>query len=103
MTKKTVFFSTSSKQEDLGIPGTDGLIYVVDSADRDRIDQAREELKKMLGEQERFWSGLKSTGSFKVVTRKKHKTKNKALDSCFFVAFASDPIHPIVGPWKWIT
>ena len=32
--------------------GTNGLIYVVDSADRDRILQAKEELEKMLGEQE---------------------------------------------------
>eukprot|EP00435_Cladocopium_sp_Y103_P032698 s548_g8.t1 len=32
--------------------GTNGLIYVVDSADRDRIFQAKEELEKMLGEQE---------------------------------------------------
>ncbi|CAJ1434379.1 unnamed protein product [Effrenium voratum] len=32
--------------------GTDGLIYVVDSSDRDRIQDAKEELEKMLGEQE---------------------------------------------------
>ena len=32
--------------------GTNGLIYVVDSADRERIRQAKEELEKMLGEQE---------------------------------------------------
>lgn len=32
--------------------GTNGLIYVVDSADRERILQAKEELEKMLGEQE---------------------------------------------------
>merc|ERR1712056_96736 len=32
--------------------GTQGLIFVVDSSDRDRIDDAREELAKMLGEDE---------------------------------------------------
>merc|ERR1719272_103926 len=32
--------------------GTQGLVYVVDSADRDRVDIAREELGKMLGEEE---------------------------------------------------
>ena len=32
--------------------GTDGLIYVVDSSDRDRINDAKEELDKMLMEQE---------------------------------------------------
>lgn len=32
--------------------GTDGLIYVVDSSDRDRIHDAKEELDKMLQEQE---------------------------------------------------
>ena len=32
--------------------GTDGLIYVVDSSDRDRIQDAKEELDKMLQEQE---------------------------------------------------
>jgi small GTP-binding protein len=31
---------------------TDGLIFVVDSNDRDRVDDASEELKKMLGEEE---------------------------------------------------
>lgn len=31
---------------------TDGLIFVVDSNDRDRIDDSAEELKKMLGEEE---------------------------------------------------
>ena len=31
---------------------TDGLIFVVDSNDRDRIDDAAEELKKMLAEEE---------------------------------------------------
>merc|ERR1712072_665939 len=31
---------------------TNGLIYVVDSNDRDRIEDAREELKKMLAEEE---------------------------------------------------
>ena len=31
---------------------TDGLIFVVDSNDRERIDEAAEELKKMLGEEE---------------------------------------------------
>lgn len=30
--------------------GTDGLIYVVDSADRERINDAKEELEKMLKE-----------------------------------------------------
>eukprot|EP00438_Fugacium_kawagutii_P017662 Skav201279 [mRNA] locus=scaffold2058:156040:156755:+ [translate_table: standard] len=32
--------------------GTDGLIYVVDSSDRDRIQDAKEELDKMLQEQQ---------------------------------------------------
>ncbi|CAJ1348968.1 unnamed protein product [Effrenium voratum] len=32
--------------------GTDGLIYVVDSSDRDRIQDAKEELQKILAEQE---------------------------------------------------
>merc|ERR1719254_242516 len=32
--------------------GTQGLIYVVDSSDRDRVEDAREELMKMLGEEE---------------------------------------------------
>ena len=32
--------------------GTDGLIFVVDSNDRDRIDEAAEELKRMLNEPE---------------------------------------------------
>merc|ERR1712087_902666 len=32
--------------------GTQGLIYVVDSSDRDRVEDAREELFKMLGEEE---------------------------------------------------
>merc|ERR1719492_87471 len=32
--------------------GTNGLIYVVDSSDRDRSDGAREELTKMLSEEE---------------------------------------------------
>merc|ERR1712029_1142101 len=32
--------------------GTQGLIFVVDSNDRDRIEDAREELKKMLEEDE---------------------------------------------------
>ena len=32
--------------------GTNGLIYVVDSNDRDRIEDAREELTKMLNEDE---------------------------------------------------
>merc|ERR1711975_3052 len=32
--------------------GTNGLIFVVDSNDRDRIEDAREELNKMLGEDE---------------------------------------------------
>jgi len=32
--------------------GTNGLIYVVDSNDRERIEDAREELHKMLNEQE---------------------------------------------------
>lgn len=31
---------------------TQGLIYVVDSNDRDRIEEARDELKKMLSEEE---------------------------------------------------
>merc|ERR1712227_379092 len=31
---------------------TDGLIFVVDSSDRDRIEDAREELEKMLGDAE---------------------------------------------------
>ncbi|CAJ1452538.1 unnamed protein product [Effrenium voratum] len=34
------------------LPGTNGLIYVVDSNDRDRIEDAREELNKMLNEDE---------------------------------------------------
>merc|ERR1712210_177507 len=32
--------------------GTHGAIFVIDSSDRDRIDDAREELNKMLNEQE---------------------------------------------------
>merc|ERR1719281_214479 len=32
--------------------GTQGLIFVVDSSDRDRIEDAREELQKMLREEE---------------------------------------------------
>merc|ERR1712059_227832 len=32
--------------------GTDGAIFVVDSSDRDRIEDAREELFKMLNEEE---------------------------------------------------
>merc|ERR1712194_61240 len=32
--------------------GTNGLIYVVDSNDRDRVEDAREELTKMLNEDE---------------------------------------------------
>ncbi|CAJ1402862.1 unnamed protein product [Effrenium voratum] len=32
--------------------GTDGLIYVVDSLDRDRIQDAKEELEKILAEKE---------------------------------------------------
>merc|ERR1712046_177207 len=32
--------------------GTNGVIFVVDSSDRDRMDDAREELAKMLGEDE---------------------------------------------------
>lgn len=32
--------------------GTNGLIYVIDSSDRDRIEDAREELTKMLSEEE---------------------------------------------------
>merc|ERR1712060_489310 len=32
--------------------GTDGVIFVVDSSDRDRIEDAREELTKMLSEKE---------------------------------------------------
>merc|ERR1712032_727088 len=32
--------------------GTNGLIYVVDSNDRDRIEDAREELNKMINEDE---------------------------------------------------
>lgn len=34
------------------IQGTKGLIFVVDSSDRDRVDDAREELEKMLGHDE---------------------------------------------------
>ena len=30
----------------------DGLIFVVDSSDKDRIEKAREELKKMLAEED---------------------------------------------------
>lgn len=33
-------------------PGTDGLIFVVDSSDRNRIDLARKELHKMLEEED---------------------------------------------------
>merc|ERR1712217_867260 len=33
-------------------PGTNGLIYVVDSNDRDRVEDAREELNKILSEDE---------------------------------------------------
>merc|ERR1712203_45055 len=33
-------------------PGTQGLIFVVDSNDRDRVEDAREELHKMLNEGE---------------------------------------------------
>ena len=33
-------------------PNTDGLIYVVDSSDRNRISLAKEELHKILGEEE---------------------------------------------------
>merc|ERR1712072_89435 len=32
--------------------GTEGLIFVIDSSDRDRIDNAREELSKMLADEE---------------------------------------------------
>jgi small GTP-binding protein len=32
--------------------GTDGVIFVVDSTDRERLDDAREEIFKMLGEEE---------------------------------------------------
>merc|ERR1711879_92972 len=32
--------------------GTNGVIFVVDSSDRDRIDDAREELFKLLGDEE---------------------------------------------------
>merc|ERR1711979_78875 len=32
--------------------GTKGVIFIVDSSDRDRIEDAREELTKMLGEPE---------------------------------------------------
>merc|ERR1712230_320715 len=35
-----------------GYTGTNGLIYVVDSNDRDRVEDAREELTKMLNEDE---------------------------------------------------
>merc|ERR1711924_191305 len=31
---------------------TDGVIFIIDSSDRDRIEDAREELFKMLGEEE---------------------------------------------------
>jgi len=31
--------------------GTNAIIFVVDSNDRDRVDQAREELNKMLGDE----------------------------------------------------
>merc|ERR1711886_20153 len=32
--------------------GTEGLIFVIDSSDRDRIEDAREELSKMLADEE---------------------------------------------------
>ena len=41
-----------TRSADFGVQGTDGLIYVVDSSDRDRIQDAKEELDKMLQEQE---------------------------------------------------
>merc|ERR1712176_1378334 len=37
--------------------GTNGLIYVVDSNDRDRIEDAREELTKMINEDDARCSG----------------------------------------------
>merc|ERR1712064_84386 len=36
----------------MGYQGTQGLIFVVDSNDRDRVEDAREELNKMLNEDE---------------------------------------------------
>merc|ERR1712107_766475 len=36
----------------MGYANTNGLIYVVDSNDRDRVEDAREELTKMLNEDE---------------------------------------------------
>ena len=32
--------------------GSEGLIFVVDSADRDRIDEARQELHRIIGDRE---------------------------------------------------
>lgn len=34
------------------IPGTQGLIFVVDCADRDRIDEARTELHRIINDRE---------------------------------------------------
>lgn len=34
------------------IPGTQGLIFVVDCADRDRIDEARQELHRIINDRE---------------------------------------------------
>ena len=52
--------------------GTNGLIYVVDSADRERILQAKEELEKMLGEQEMWpktrWLSLAGFNMFQDVS-----------------------------------
>ena len=48
----TFFRSLGSAELVLRIPAWQGLIFVVDSNDRDRIDDAREELHKMLSEEE---------------------------------------------------
>lgn len=34
------------------LPGTQGLIFVVDCADRDRIDEARQELHRIINDRE---------------------------------------------------
>lgn len=34
------------------IPGTQGLIFVVDCADRDRLDEARQELHRIINDRE---------------------------------------------------
>lgn len=50
--KRSAFCSLSDVLIEEFIPGTQGLIFVVDCADRDRIDEARQELHRIINDRE---------------------------------------------------